>query len=142
MLEGHHRRIAYVVLRVDGVGLVLRPHQENEIMLNLTVGHTATMAIEYLDQNGNPMLTAPVPDSAPTWTDTPSSPPVDTFTPAAGGLTATLAAIAPGSDTVTLAVTVSGKTYNATLVVTISAAPQVLTSIAIVPTVQSARKSR
>ena len=100
-------------------------------MEQLTVGHSDTMTIEYLDQNGNPMLSPVTPDAAPTWTNTPASPPVDTFTVSPDGSSAVLAATAPGADTVNLSVTVAGKTFAASLGIAISAAPQVLTSVAI-----------
>lgn len=105
----------------------------NPVAVN--VGHTVNMSIVYLDQNGNPMVTTPTPDSAPAWTDAPSAAGVDTLTVAPGGLTASLAALAVGSDVVSLEVVVGGVTFNATLPVTISAAPQVLTSVQIAATV-------
>jgi hypothetical protein len=126
---------AYVVLWVNGVGVFLHPHKENLIMLNLTVGHTATLGITYLDQNGNPMLTAPVPDSPPSWTNNPSAPSVDTFTPSTDGTSATLVANSAGSDSVGLSVIVGGQTFPASLAVTISAEAQVLTAVAISSTV-------
>jgi hypothetical protein len=126
---------AYVVFRVNGVGIFLHPNMENLVMLNLTVGHTATLGIEYLDQNGNPMLTAPVPDSPPTWTNNPSAPGVDTFTPSPDGTSATLVADAAGSDSVSLSVIVGSQTFPASLAITISAEAQVLTSVAITSTV-------
>ena len=95
----------------------------------VTVGHTDTLSIEYLDQNGNPMLTPVTPDSPPTWTNSPSASGVDTFTPS--GNTAVLVAQAAGIDTVSVSVVVSGQTFLASDMITINAAPQVLTSIAI-----------
>ncbi len=99
--------------------------------LTLNVGHSAEMTITYLDQNGNPMLVTPTPDTAPIWSDNPSAPGVDTFTPATGGLSAELTANAVGTDTVSVSVTVGGQTFAASLAVTINAAPQVLTSVEI-----------
>jgi hypothetical protein len=91
------------------------------------------MTISFLDQNGNPMLTAVTPDAPPTWSDT--TPATGTLTPAAGGLSATEAAIAAGSDVVNVALTVGGAAFSASLGITVSPAPQVLTSIAINATV-------
>lgn len=103
--------------------------------VTVTVGHQVNCAIEYLDQNGNPMLVTPTPDSPPTWTDAPSPAGDVTFTVGAGGLTATDVAVAPGTDVVSVSLSVGGVPFTAQLGVTIAAAPQVLTSIAIVPTV-------
>lgn len=99
----------------------------------LAVGHKLELAIMFLDQNGNPMLTTPTPDTAPTWANT--TPATEVLTPAASGLTAEGIPAAPGSDTVTLNVTVGGVAFTATLDVTVTASPQVLTSVGIAPTV-------
>jgi len=104
-----------------------------EMAVTVNVGHSVNMTIAYLDANGNPMLTPPTPDTPPTWTNTSTS--VGTLTVAGGGLTATELAIAPGSDVVNLSLTVDNVAFSATLAVTVDAAPQVLTSIQIVPAV-------
>ena len=101
----------------------------------VTVGHSIDYSFIYVDTNGNPMLTPVTPDSPPVWTDAPASPPVDTFTVAADGSTAVLAATATGGDTVTLTVIVGGVTYTASDLVTINAAPQTLGGVQIVATV-------
>ncbi len=99
--------------------------------INLTAGHTDAMSIAYFDQNGLPMVTAPTPDAPPTWVNVPSS--ADTFTVAGpSNLTASLAALAEGTDSVTLTVVVGGVTFTAVQPVNIAAAPQVLTSVEIV----------
>lgn len=108
--------------------------------LTLSVGHTAALSFTVLDQNGNPFTTPPVPTQPPAWHNTPADPPLDTFTVAADGMTAALAASAPGGDTVVLAVTVpdaSGNpiTLNALLSVIISEAAQIPTSVVINSTV-------
>jgi hypothetical protein len=118
--SGYHRRHVYHELH---------PNRRTQIMTNITVGHTDTITPVYLDQHGNPMLTPVVPDSPPVWSNTPATPPVDTFTPAADGSSATLIANAAGSDVVNFSVVVGGKTFTATDAITISAAPQVLTSV-------------
>jgi hypothetical protein len=99
----------------------------------LTVGHKLNMSIAFADQNGNPMLTKPTPDSAPAWSN--STPSTETIAAAADGLSCVGTPVAPGNDTVSLSVVIGGQTFSATLGVTVDAAPQVLTSVSIVPTV-------
>lgn len=101
------------------------------------VGQTVTNTIVYLDQNGQPMATAPTPDSPPLWTDSGStaSPPLDTLTVSPDGSTATVVALAAGTDNLAVSVTVGGKSFSASVEIDISPAPQVLTSIGINSTV-------
>ncbi len=99
----------------------------------VVAGHKIEMAISFLDQNGQPMLTPPTPDSPPVWSNT--APSIDALVVASDGLSAEDDALAVGSDTVSLAVKVGGVEFDATLPVVVTAAPQVLTSIEIVPTV-------
>jgi len=101
--------------------------------VTMVVGHTDNMSIVYLDQHGNPMLVTPVPDSPPTWAQT--DPSVATLTVAADGMTASEMAVAAGSDVVSLTVVVGGNTYSASVPITISPEPQVLTSVDIVSNV-------
>jgi hypothetical protein len=145
----HHRRLlALVVSNIDwyaerGVIKVKRHSQIHVLYpgVNMatsdavSVGHQVAFSIEYVDSNGNPMLTPVTPDSAPTWSNLPNPSGIDTFTVAAGGLTALLQATAAGSDTVALNVVVAGVTYTASDLVTISAAPQVLGGVEIVSVV-------
>src|SRR5277367_5332620 len=77
--------------------------------VTLSVGHSADFSIVFLDQNGNPMLTTPVPDAPPVWTDT--TPATGTLVPAASGLTAVEAVIAVGGDTVSVSLAVGGVTF-------------------------------
>lgn len=98
----------------------------------INVGHQDTMTISFLDQNGNPMLVTPTPDSKPSWTNAPVPGGDDTLTVAADGMSAVLAAVAVGQDVVTLTVIVGGKSFTATDAITITAAPQVLSAISIV----------
>jgi hypothetical protein len=98
--------------------------------ISVSVGHTVNCSLEYIDQNGNPMLTTPTPDAAPTWSDTDAS--SETLTAAPGGLTASALAIAAGSDVISVSLSVGGVAFSATLPVTVSAAPQVLTSVEII----------
>src|SRR5271157_240612 len=107
----------------------------NTMSTSVTVGHVIDFSIQYVDTSGNPMLTPVTPDSPPVWADAPASPPVDTFTPSADGLTAVLTATAAGADTVSLTVIVGGVTYSASDIITINAAPQVLGGVQIVATV-------
>ena len=112
---------------------ILHPGKEISMSVTVTVGHTVSFSLVYLDQNGNPMLTAPVPDAAPVWTDT--TPATGTLTPAASGLTASELAIAAGTDTVNVAVAVGGKAFAASVDLAVHAAPQVLTTVGISSTV-------
>jgi len=91
------------------------------------------MSIEYLDQNGNPMLVTPVPDAAPAWTDT--TPATGALTVAPGGMTATELAAEPGSDVVSVSFSVGGTGFSATLPITVTPVAQVLTSVEIEATV-------
>lgn len=109
----------------------LIPNQEI-IMDNVTVniGHTVTCSIEYDDANGNPMLTPVAPDAPPAWTQT--TPATDTMAVAPDGSQDVLTAIAAGGDTVSVALAVGGKAFSASVGITVSPAPQVLTSIRVV----------
>jgi hypothetical protein len=101
--------------------------------VNVNVGHTVSMSLIFLDQNGNPMLTTPAPDSPPVWSDT--TPATGTLTAAASGLTAQEVALAVGADEVDVSVIVSGVTFTALVDLNVQAAPQVLTSVGIATTV-------
>ena len=101
--------------------------------VSVSVGHTVSMSLIFLDQSGNPMLVTPTPDAAPVWTDT--TPATGTLTAAANGLTATELAIAAGSDTVSVALAVGGEQFSASVAIDVAAAPQVLTSVAIATSV-------
>jgi len=122
-----------IVLQVHGVSVYLNPQESVFMAITVSLGHTVGMAIVFLDQNGNKMLTTPVPDVAPVWTQT--TPATETLTVAPDGLTSVATPVAAGSDTISLSVTVGGAAFNASLDVTVQAAAQVLTSVAIVPTV-------
>ena len=99
----------------------------------VTVGHTVSFELVFLDQNGNPMLTTPVPDAPPTWTDT--TPATGTLTVAPSGLSASEIANVVGSDTVNVALAVGGTSFAGTIDLTVQAVPQVLTSVQIAATV-------
>lgn len=103
--------------------------------ITVNVGHVVNCTIIYLDQNGNPMVTPPTPDTAPVWSDAPNPSGCASLVAAPGGLTATDSAVAVGTDVISLSVVVGGTTYTATQPVTIQAAPQVLTSVEIGTTV-------
>jgi hypothetical protein len=101
--------------------------------VTLSVGHTDTITIQQLDQNGNPMLAPVTPDTPPVWTNTALT--VETIAPAASGLSAVATPIAPGADVISVTLTVGGVTFTASLDETVTAAPQALTSIVLVPNV-------
>ena len=101
----------------------------------VNVGHTDTFTIQQLDANGNPMLTPVAFDSPPVWSDTPSDPGVDTCAAAADGSSAVLSALAAGSDAVSVTAIAAGVSFSASVLVTVTAAPQVLSSIAIVESI-------
>jgi hypothetical protein len=130
-LRYHHHWAA--VLVVDDVTIYLKPWEHTHMAVTLSVGHKLNLAIAFLDQHGNPLLTPPTPDAKPTWTDT--TPATETLAVDASGLTATGTPIAAGTDTISLSLLVGGKPFTATLDVTVTPEAQVLTSIDIVPTV-------
>ena len=103
--------------------------------VTVNVGHTVKNTIQYLDQNGNPMLVPPVLASLPVWTNAPSPAGADTLTVTPDGLEADVAALEVGADTLSLSVTVGVQTFSATLAINIAAVPQVLTSVAIISAV-------
>lgn len=103
-------------------------------MTDVTLGHSIALSIEYLDQNGNPMLTPVTPDAPPAWAN--STPATETLTVAPDGNTATANTVAVGTDVISLALKVAGADFSATLGVNVTAVPQVLTSIAIGAAVQ------
>lgn len=100
----------------------------------VTVGHSVALAIAYLDTNGNPMLVTPTPDAPAQWTHSADAT-IDTLTVAADGNSASVATLAAGADTVSLALAVAGAAFTASLAIEIDAVPQVLGSIQIVATV-------
>jgi hypothetical protein len=101
----------------------------------VSIGHTVSFVIQYLDALGNPMLTTPTPDSPPTWTDTPTPAGCVTQTVSADSLSDVETAVAAGSDVVGVSLSVAGTAFSASAGITVSPAPQVLTSIALVGTV-------
>ena len=103
-------------------------------MVDVTVGHQIACSISYLDQNGNPMLVTPTPDSPPVWANT--TPATETIVPSADGLTCQATTVAVGTDVISVTDIVAGVSFSATLAVNVTAVPQVLTSIAITPVVQ------
>ena len=103
-------------------------------MVDVTVGHQIACSISYLDQNGNPMLTNPTPDSPPVWSNTTAA--TETIVAAADGLTCQATTVAVGTDVISVTDIVGGASFSATLAVNVTAVPQVLTSIAINATVQ------
>lgn len=102
-------------------------------MTTLNVGHTDTMVLQQVDTNGNPMLT-PVPyDSPPAWSQV--TPATDSMAPSADGTQNVVTAVAAGTDTITATAVVGGKSYTASVALTVTPAPQVLGGIKILETV-------
>lgn len=100
----------------------------------VNVGHQVVASYVILDQNGQPMLTQPTPDSPATWTDTLSVPGVDTNAVSADGTQDVITAAAPGTDTVGVSVTVGGKTFTDSALLTVTPAPQVASGVSVVLT--------
>src|ERR1700675_785341 len=74
--------------------IILHPGRNHMAAVTVNVGHTVNCSLLFLDQAGNPMLITPVPDAAPSWSD--STPATGTLTVAPGGLTASELAVAAG----------------------------------------------
>lgn len=101
--------------------------------VTINLGHKLSMALVFLDQNGNPMLTPPAPDAAPSWSNT--TPTTETLTVASDGLSCAATQIALGNDTVQVSLNVGGTTLTASLDVSVTDVPQVMKSVVIAPTV-------
>lgn len=95
----------------------------------LKVGQSAAATIRYLDQDGKPMEIAQTPDAMPQWGQT--TPATTRVTPLPGSLTADIVALAAGTDTIRLILSVGGDQFTATLDIEVEAPAQVLTSIGI-----------
>lgn len=134
-LHRHPRMV--VLLTIQGVTIRLNPWENLVMDTSLNIGHTVSVAIAYFDQHGNPMLVEPKPDTAPVpaWTNTTSA--TETLAVSADGLSCVGTPIAVGTDVISLALSVGGVMYSATLGVTVTAEPQVFTSIGLVPTVSA-----
>jgi hypothetical protein len=128
----HHRRTR-IVIKVGGFAVELIPEEVVHMATSMNVGQTLPMSIEYLDQHGVPMTTAPLLDAPPVWAN--NTPATETLTAASDGHTASSLALAAGTDTVRLTLMVGGVQFAATLDVTVAAVVpiQTLTTIAIVP---------
>jgi hypothetical protein len=138
--HAHHFRLFLVVSlsRGDSMGRHRKHYSELqpfEVIMStpvtVSVGHNVQCSLVFLDQNSNPMLVQPTPDSPPTWSN--STPATETLSP--GGLTASALALAAGGDTISVSVSVGGVTFGATLGVTVTPAPQILTSVDVAATV-------
>ena len=134
-LHRHPRMV--VLLTIQDVTIRLNPWENLVMDTSLNIGHTVSVAIAYFDQHGNPMLVEPKPDTAPVpaWTNT--TPTTETIAVSADGLSCVGTPIAVGTDVISLALSVGGVMYSATLGVTVTAEPQVFTSIGLVPTVSA-----
>lgn len=129
----HHHHRWHLVFVVQGVGVFLTPKETMHMSVTLAVGHTLNLALVFLDQHGNPMLEAPVPDAAPAWSDT--TPATETLVADASGLTATATPLVAGTDTISVVVLVGGTSFAVSLDVNVTPEPQVLTAVDITPTV-------
>lgn len=101
--------------------------------IKVSLGHNVSGVIAFLDQHGNPMLTPVTPDSPPTWSNLDAG--VEAVTASADGLSMSAVPAKVGVDTISVAVVVGGVSFNATLDVEVVPEVQVLTSVAITPTV-------
>ncbi len=101
--------------------------------ITMNIGQTATLSIKYLDQSGQVMTTTPTPDAPPTWTN--ADPTVGTLTVATDGNTASDVALVAGTDNIGLSVLAGGKTFSASIAVTVAPPVQILTSVEIEATV-------
>lgn len=99
----------------------------------VSVGHTIALALAFLDQHGNPMLTDVKADAPPVWTN--STPATETVVAPPDGMSALATPLAVGSDTISVAFSVGSVKFGAALDVNVIAEVQVLTSVNIVPTV-------
>ena len=139
LFRRHHfrnrdRRRFFVFLKINDTSILLHPNEENFMTTILTIGHKLGLAIQVLDQHGNPYLAPVSYDAAPAWAN--ANPEVETLAVATDGQTATGTPVAPGLDTVSLSFSIGGKVFNATLAVEVDAEPQVATSAVIVATVE------
>ena len=128
----HHIRVALVINGDFAVELI--PNGVIHMSYTLDVGKTENLAIEYLDQNGQPMVPTPTPDSPAAWSQL--DPTIQDLTAAADGNTATATGLKAGSDTLQLTVIVGGQTFVATMDAVVNAVvpAQTLTSVNIVAT--------
>lgn len=99
----------------------------------LDVGKTVNLAIEYLDQNGQPMELLPQ-RATPAWAQLDNT--VQDLIASADGESATATGLKAGTDTVQVTVVVGGQTFTATMnAEVVEVVPtQTLTSIAIIAT--------
>jgi len=136
--HGHHKHKqhpTYMLLMLGDEIISSGLAFEGEVYMNvkLSLGHSLTAAISFLDQHGNPMLSPVVPDDVPVWQNMDAG--VEKLTSSADGMNATAEPVAAGVDTINVKVTVGEVLFTATLDVEVVPEPQVLTSIAITPTV-------
>jgi hypothetical protein len=97
----------------------------------VNVGHQVVATYQVLDQNGQPLLTQPTLDAPAAWTDTPSVTGVDTNVVSADGTQDVVTAKAAGTDTIGVSVTVGGKTFTDSTLLTVTPAPQVASGVVV-----------
>ena len=105
--------------------------QKGTIMVTATVGQKLPLTLQWLDQSGKPMP-APTLDAKGAWSNT--TPANETLAPSTDGTSCVGTEIAVGTDSIGYSAVIGGKTFTAQPVaVTINPAPQILTSVVIVP---------
>lgn len=101
----------------------------------LDVGAKTTLSLGYLVQSGKTDPAAK-PDSPPVWAQLNKA--AVKMTPSEDGLTADIEALAPGTDTVNVAVVIAGKKYSAMRPVRVYAVPSLLEKVVITATDEEA----
>ena len=129
-----HRHHIRVILIVGNVAVEIPADGVIHVATSLNVGQTVPLSISYLDQNGQPMVPTPTPDSPAAWSQL--DPTIQDLIAAQDGNTATATGLKAGSDTLQLTVIVGGQTFVATMDAVVNAVvpAQTLTSVNIVAT--------
>lgn len=122
----------YIVVLVIGSFAVELIKGDRIIMATtIKVGQTLPMSIEFLDSNGNVVSPPPATDTAPQWSQNDSS--VGTLSQSSDGMSAQEIGLAAGNDVISLDLVIGGKTFDATLDLTVEAVASQVASIRIVP---------
>ena len=136
----HHRHRPSGVRVLLWLVVVIKHHRKRRQLMGqpatVVAGHEVIATYVVTDQNGQPMVTQPPLDAPASWTDTLSVPGVDTNAVSADGTQDVIQAVAPGTDTVGVSVTIGGKTFTDSALLTVSPAPQVASGVQVVLTAQ------